>query len=196
MVVTDEHKHRTGHGPIGYKVAARNRAQLREIATPMRELLRKEGCYNTDAGPDYLDATYLLENVLQRAGYAFHPDDSGQLQETVAFAIPDRRLIVLREDIYESLQEGGAFARYTVVHEFSHIVLEHALTLHRGAALGQHQWWEDSEWQANNLAAELLMPVDVVQSLGGKPLLIQSVCGVSAPAAMHRINNLKKEGLL
>jgi len=196
MVVTDEHKHRTGLGPIGYKVAPRNRAQLREIATSMRDLLREEGCYRTDAGPDYLDATHLLENVLQRAGYAFHPDDSGQLQETVAFAIPDRRLIVLREDIYNSLQEEAPFARYTVVHEFSHIILEHALTLHRGATLGQHKWWEDSEWQANNLAAELLMPVDVVQNLGGKPLLLQAACGVSAPAAMHRINNLKKEGLL
>jgi hypothetical protein len=196
MVVIDEHKHRTGRGPIGYKVAPRNRAQLREVATSMRELLRAEGCYRTEAGPDYLDATYLLENVLQRARYAFHPDDSGHLQETVAFTIPDRRLIILRDDIYNSLQEGGPFARYTVVHEFSHIVLEHALTLHRGVTLGQHQWWEDSEWQANNLAAELLMPVEVVQSLDGKPLLIQSTCGVSAPAAMHRIDNLKKEGLL
>lgn len=182
--------------PIGYKVAGRNKAQLRALATQLLPLLREQGCFNSHLGPDCLDAMFLLENILQRAGYAFHPDDSGELHETVAFAIPEKKLIVIRDDVYDNLHQGDPFARYTVVHEFSHIFLEHAITLHRGAQLGQHNWWEDSEWQANNLAAELLMPVEVIRRLEGKPLLIQAACGVSSKAAGYRVENLRKENLL
>lgn len=182
--------------PIGYKVAGRNRVQLRAAACELLPFLRAQGCFNTNNGPDYLDASFLLENILQRAGYSFHPDNSGELQETVAFAIPEQKLIVIREDVYDDLHRDDPFARYTVVHEFCHIYLEHAVTLHRGAQLGQHNWWEDSEWQANNMAAEILMPVDVVRRLEGKPLLIQATCGVSSRAATFRIANLTKENLL
>ena len=55
---------------------------------------------------------------------------------------------------------------------------------------------EDSEWQANNLAAEILMPVEVIKELGAKPILIQAECGVSSRAATNRIANLRTERLL
>jgi len=157
-------------------------------------LLRQAGCYTR--GPGFLDAVHLLENVLQRAGYSFHPDDSGELQETVAFAIPDRKLIVIRDDIYDALHRDTPFARYTVVHEFSHIYLQHAVTLHRGATLGKHEWFEDSEWQANQFAAELLMPLEVVRRLDAMPLLIQAECGVSARAVTTRLAKLRDEKLI
>lgn len=198
MVVTDDlsGSKKRARGPIGYKVAPRNRQQLRSAAMELIPFLKKEGCFNTEFGPDFLDASFLLENILQRAGYNFHVDGSGNLTETAAFAVPDRKLIVLREDIYENLEQHDPFARYTVVHEFAHIYLEHAISLHRGAMLGQHNWWEDSEWQANNLAAEMLMPVDVIKRLGGMPLLVQADCGVSSRAATYRLDTLRKEGLL
>jgi hypothetical protein len=183
--------HRT---PCGFKVEGRNRSQLRTVAEGLLPILRAEGCYSRSS--NFLDTKYLLENVLHRAGYAFHVDDSGDLTETVAFAIPEKRLIVLRHDIYDRLQYDDPFARYTVVHEFSHIVLEHAVTLHRGAVLGQHDWWEDSEWQANNLTAEILMPVAVIKSLEAKPLLIEAECGVSSKAVSYRLANLRKENLI
>lgn len=197
MVVTDDISNkRRPRGPNGYKVAPRNRLQLRATAQELLPFLRENGCFDTEYGPDFLDASFLLENILHRAGYSFHVDDSGKLKETAAFAVPDKKLIVIRQDIYENLERHDPFARYTVVHEFAHIYLEHAVSLHRGAILGEHKWWEDSEWQANNLAAEMLMPVDAVKRLGGKPLLLQSDCGVSSRAATYRIDTLLKEGVL
>lgn len=195
MVITDEKKAKK-KGPIGYKVAPRNGQQLREVADGLLPLLRNEGCYNSAGGPDFLDTGHLLENVLHRAGYTFHPDDSGKLVNTAAFTIPEKKLIVIRHDVYEALQDDDPFARYTVAHEFAHIVLDHAVTLHRNAVLGQHKWWEDSEWQANNLAAELLMPVNVVQKLDARPIYIQAACGVSGQAANYRIARLKEAGLI
>lgn len=180
--------------PCGYKVAPRNRKQLREVASDCLSLLKTEGCFRR--GPTFLDTSYLLENLLARANYLLHIVDEDELSETAAFTIPEKALLVMRSDVYDGLSQDDAFSRYTVVHEFSHLVLDHAVTLHRGERLGDHQWWEDSEWQANNLAAEILMPVDVVRALGCKPILIQIECGVSSRAANLRIANLKKEGLI
>lgn len=180
--------------PCGYKVAPRNKKQLREVASDCLGLLRTEGCFK--AGPAFLDASHLLENLLFRANYNLHIVEEGELSETAAFTIPEKGLLVMRSDVYDGLSRDDAFARYTVVHEFSHIVLDHAVTLHRGEQLGNHAWWEDSEWQANNLAAEILMPVDVVRELECRPILIQSECGVSSRAANNRIANLQKEGLI
>ncbi len=181
-------------GPTGYKVAPRKRAKLRAISDEFRSLPEIAKCYKNDGC--FIDAVYLLENVLHRAGFHLHPLEDRRLKETAAFTIPEQGLIVLRESIYEGLFKDDPFSRYTIIHEFSHIALEHAVTLHRGAVLGQHEWYEDSEWQANNFAAEMMMPVDVVKRLGCKPLLIMSECGVSAKAVQYRLDNLKKDGLI
>lgn len=180
-------------GPQGYKVSPMRRTDLRSISDQLRKLPEIAACYKDG---NFLDAVYLLENVLFRAGYNLHLLDDDKLTETAGFTAPELRLIVLRNSIYEGLFENDPFSRYTVVHEFSHIVLNHAVTLHRGALLGQHQWFEDSEWQANNLAAELMMPIEVIQRLELKPLLIQSECGVSSRAVHYRLDNLRKEGLI
>lgn len=179
--------------PMGYKVSAWSGDQLRSIAKDAVLLLREEGCY--PCGGDYLDVRFLLENVLQRAGYTYHVAETSEFPETVGFTIPEEKLIVLREDVYNEI-DHDPFARFTVVHEFSHIILNHAVSLHRGAILGRHKWYEDSEWQANNLAAEILMPVDVVLRCNTDEAKIQSSCGVSASAARHRVTNLKSKGVI
>ncbi|RFP24555.1 ImmA/IrrE family metallo-endopeptidase [Duganella sp. BJB488] len=180
--------------PIGYKVAPRKRTVLRSISDQLRALPDVAACYKNEGV--FLDAVYLLENLLPRAGFNLHVLDDDQLKETAGFTIPEAGLIVLRASIYDGLFEDEPFSRYTVVHEFSHIILKHAASLHRGATLGEHSWYEDSEWQANNLAAELMMPVDVIQRLDCKPLLIMGECGVSASATHFRLDNLRKEGLI
>lgn len=182
--------------PRGYKVAARNRKDLRAAATDCIPLLKSHGCYCSDKGSHFLNTSYLLEDLLFQAGYTLHVLDDQELSETAAFTVPEQQLIVMRESIYDGLSADDPFARYTVVHEFSHIFLQHAVTLHRGSQAGDHQWWEDSEWQANNLTAEILMPVEVVKELDCKPILIQAACGVSARAVTFRLENLKKEGLI
>jgi hypothetical protein len=191
MIVNAKNDNKT---PSGYKVSGRSKAELRQISKGVRKILLEEDCYKNDG--KCVDAVYLLENLLHRAQYNFHLVDDSLLPETVAFTVPGHQLIVLRESIYEGLFKDDPFARFTVVHEFSHIVLEHDVNFHRGASLGQHNWYEDSEWQANNLAAELLMPVEVIKRLKARPIFIMSECGVSEQAANFRLQNLKTEGVI
>lgn len=180
--------------PTGYKVAPFSRTKLRSVANQLRQMPHISECYRNDG--TYLDAGYLLESVLFRAGYILHPVEDKHLTETAAFTVPEENVVVLRSSVYDGLCDGDPFSRYTVVHEFSHIVLKHAVTLHRGAVLGEHEWYEDSEWQANNLTAELMMPVDVVRRIGGSAIRIAAECGVSLPAAQYRIENLVKDRLI
>lgn len=180
--------------PQGYKVAPQNKLSLRSIGDGLRALPAIKECYKK--GAHFLDAGHLLEDVLYRAGYNVHVVEDDKLTETAAFTVPEKGLIVMKNSIYNGIFEEDPFSRYTIVHEFSHIVLNHAVTLHRGAALGEHRWFEDSEWQANNLTAEMMMPVETVKKLDCKPLLIMAECGVSAKAVQYRLDNLRKEGLI
>lgn len=100
-----------------------------------------------------IDAWRVLEQTLPRAGFKHHVAEVGELDECAGFTMPDEGLVVLREDVYDGLFDGNVFSRSTVVHELAHIVLKHAVTLHRGAVLGKHKFFEDSEWQAKALTA-------------------------------------------
>ena len=194
MVISENNSFGAKKTPCGYKVAPLNRGHLRTIADGLRGLSEIKGCYKS--GEYFIDATHLLEDVLFRAGFIAHPIEDEKLTETAAFTVPEAGLIVMRNSIYEGLFHDDSFSRYTIVHEFSHIVLKHAVTLHRGAVLGEHKWWEDSEWQANNLTAELMMPVETVKKLGCRPILIMTECGVSQQAVQFRLANLRKDGLI
>lgn len=194
LIKSEDSIFRVAKKPSGYKVSPRRKTDLRTVSDGLRLLPQIQACYKN--GGHFIDTLHLLENVLFQAGFFVHLVEDKELPETAAFTLPQDGLIVLRNSIYDGLFTDDAFSRYTIVHEFSHIVLGHAITLHRGATLGAHQWYEDSEWQANNLTAELLMPVEVIKKLDCNPLLIMTECGVSDQATQYRLANLAKEGLI
>jgi Zn-dependent peptidase ImmA (M78 family) len=82
-----------------------------------------------------------------------------------------------------------------VIHELSHLALGHHLTLHRGAVLGKHKFYEDSEWQAKALTAALMMSKEA--ALAAKsPRELAELCGTSVESATYRIKTLIKLGLI
>ncbi len=191
MIFSSDFFENTPRKPQGYKVSPRKKQELIFIAANIRTHLQEHGLIKDNG--NYVDAIGILENVCPRIGYQPHPVEDKLLPKTPAFVIPDQGLIVIKNSVYEDLFRDDSFARTTVIHEFAHLVLQHSLTLHRGAVLGEHEWYEDSEWQANQLMAELLMPVEVVQALGANPLTISKACGVGVTAAVYRLNKLKKD---
>jgi DNA-binding XRE family transcriptional regulator len=87
----------------------------------------------------------------------------------------NRIVIALSEETYLDLESGGSRARFTVAHELAHAFrhaeelvnytrLPHAqLRLHRGGK--DHPVYLDTEWQANAIAAALLMPAKGMSQL-------------------------------
>lgn len=180
--------------PSGFRVAAITSHRLRAIAVALRPKLRELGCFIN--GSNVIDASWLLENVLYRAGYDYHVLPKHDLPGAVAFTIPADHVIVIREDVYDRIEAGTAFSRSTVLHEFAHIFLGHSVTLHRHGTAGAHRWIEDSEWQANNFTVELLMPIDVVEAHNCDPRALVVECGVSLEAATLRVKKLRERGLI
>ncbi len=75
-------------------------------------------------------------------------------------------------------------------------MLGHRRTLNREPVGGAEiKTFEDSEWQANQFAAEILMPVDEIKYRGlrtGDDLA--DAFGVSTEAARIRVDRLKRRG--
>lgn len=179
--------------PSGMKVAPMSYLKLEEVAEGLRPLLPVTRKSNSSRWN--IDSQRVLEQTLPRHGYNYYFEEVSKLKEVAAFAVPDRGLVVLREDIYEGLFRDEVFSRSTVIHELCHIVLRHATTLHRGAVLGQHQFYEDSEWQAKALTASIMMPLAACQVAMNKQHLAE-MCGTSETAAGFRIDQLIKQGRL
>jgi IrrE N-terminal-like domain/Winged helix-turn-helix DNA-binding len=187
MILGNESQSRT---PSGYKVAPMSYAKLEDVAVRLRSLLPTV----QGSGGFRIDAWRTLEITLRKAGYEYRSEETGSLEDCAAFTIPERRLIVLREDVYDGVTEEKVFSRSTVVHELSHIVLEHAVTLQRGP-VGQHKFFEDSEWQAKALTAAIMMPVEACSSVASASDLAQ-LCGTSVQAATYRLDRLVKDGVI
>ena len=78
---------------------------------------------------------------------------------------PDKHRILLREDVYEGACDGRGRDRYTVAHEISHLLLHEGLGVRLMREDVPHKAFEDSEWQANALAGEILMPYESIVNL-------------------------------
>lgn len=179
--------------PQGMKVAPQSYKSLEAAADQLRPLLPFE---QARSGPSRrIDGWRLLEQTLPRVKYNYHYEGIDTLKDCAAFTIPDRELVVLREDVYEGLFTGNVFSRSTVVHELAHIVLEHHVTLHRGATLGKHQFFEDSEWQAKAMTAAVMMPLDACRGVSCAEDLAE-MCGTSVQSARYRLERLQKDGLI
>lgn len=177
--------------PSGMKVAPTSYAKLEAAADSLRPVLPR-----VQLGPYTefkLDGWRILEQTLQNAGYDYSIAEVSELDDCAAFTIPEQHLIVIRADVYEGLFQDSPFSRSTVIHELAHIALGHAVTLHRGAVLGQHRFCEDSEWQAKALTAAVMMPLEACKRAFSAQHLAE-MCGTSQQSATIRLQRLVKEG--
>ncbi len=176
--------------PSGLKVAAQSYASLEQIARQLDGHLPL-----APLEPYKLDCVRILENTLIRAGFRLKVETTETLNDCAAFTIPEQSLIVFRDDIYDLLHKDHVYGRSTVIHELSHSVLQHAVTLHRGAVLGQHRFCEDSEWQAKALTAAIMMPIAACRVAISAEHLAW-LCGTSVTASTYRLDRLKRDGLI
>lgn len=170
--------------PSGFKVSKHSYASLEQVAQELYGILPRVKDERFK-----LDCPRILEKTLPSAGYEYKIEEVADLDECAAFTIPLMGLVVFRQDIYDLLYADNVFGRSTVVHELSHIVLKHAVKLHRGAVLGKHDFCEDSEWQAKALTAAAMMPIDACKEARTVEHLA-SLCGTSAQSARYRLERL------
>lgn len=112
-------------------------------------------------------------------------------------------VVEVSEQTYAGLEEKHPRATITVAHELTHVFghapllmriskIPHAAFALQRATSPQHEYFEDSEWQANAGAAALVMPADGLADLERRygrltPDIVRAVYGVSAQAAELRL---------
>lgn len=106
---------------------------------------------------------------------------------------PDGKFIMIREDVYESAIKGEGRARFTIAHELGHYFLHTGIPLMRCGKGDGVAAYRKSEPQANQFAAELLMPRSFIfPGITKRDLITRH--GVSDEAAHHRITFLSTRG--
>ncbi len=107
---------------------------------------------------------------------------------------PDGPFIEFTHSVYDRACAGQGRDRLTVLHECAHVLLHRGIAVHHRGLKGQElKPFENSEWQANQLAAELLMPIpsfSVHESFDDYRLAM----GVSRQAAEIRVQGLLSRG--
>ena len=103
---------------------------------------------------------------------------------------PSSGFVTICDTYYNMANEGNGFARWTILHECAHYILHknQIAALYRQNNRS-HQIYEDSEWQADTLVCELLLPLTLIN----KNMSVEDVAeifGVSKQAAKNRLNKI------
>lgn len=174
--------------PRGAKVPPTSRTAIRTVTDALRV---KFGEYEP-----YVDvASFIEHKLLTTYDIVLAPKPWEVLGEEEGKSYPDKRRIELRDDVYEALVAGQVRARFTAMHEVGHVFLHHGVALRFTEVEHDHDYHEDSEWQADAFAAEFLMPLYLIKDLKLRnAAALAKTFGVSMRAAMIRFNVLRAEG--
>lgn len=103
---------------------------------------------------------------------------------------PVKKTIFIREDVYENALKGNGRDRFTIAHELAHYLMHSKQDIVFTRNDEKLKPYEDSEWQANVFASELLMP-DYLITEEDTVFTLMNRFGVTRSAAKVRLNKLK-----
>jgi hypothetical protein len=169
---------------LGYRVTPKTIIGIRQYALAVRKSLVRRNATFFEMAP-FIDR-------LHEYGIVYDVVDTDELPLGIeACCVPEQRLITFSATTYSKACGDDPRARFTVIHELGHILLAHTRPLNRDNGR-KIEAYEDSEWQANQFAAEFLMPLDHMVKNGYRTVdeLILAY-QVSSPAAERRINQLR-----
>jgi Zn-dependent peptidase ImmA (M78 family) len=145
----------------------------------------------------YFPVMDFIERVLdQRMNIVnFEVADKQEMMSAEGYTDPNGEFIILRDDVYHGACAGDGRSRFTAAHELGHLALHTRIPLARAKAEERVPPYRLSEPQANQFAAELLMPRKFM-FISDTIELVMTRHGVSHEAASNRLKFLGSKGLL
>ena len=143
----------------------------------------------------YLPIVLILEALEREGHFSLERTAINEMPRAFGEYIPSEKILRIREDIYLDAADGDGFARSTCAHELGHFIMGHGeepIKFSRHAnSTAIIKPYEDSEWQANAFAGELLVPKHLVDGL--KPMEIVEKCDVTRAMAKYQLYVYKRE---
>jgi hypothetical protein len=182
-----------GNGPLnGFRVAPRSIGDIRQTADNVLQVLE------IGSGVAQLKMGHFLDG-LSKYGIVYDILEPHEMPHSgvEACCIPEDFYICIKDDVFKRACNDEPRARFTIIHEFGHLLLGHSRTMNREVSNQLLKTYEDSEWQANQFAAEFLMPLSLIKQNGFSNVgELESFFNVSRPAAERRMKQLKSRGEL
>lgn len=175
-----------GNYKAGFRVSPLSTGKIREKAMSIRPLLMQ--------GEQPCDLGTFVES-LEKFGITYDIVEETFLPRGVeASCLPEKRLIYITLSTYEAICRNDERARFTIFHELGHLLLAHSRSFHRDSH-PNFPVFENSEWQADQFAAEILMPLEIIlQKRLSEAWQLQDEFGVSYQAATYRLHKLRSKG--
>lgn len=173
-----------------WEVEPLSRAQIERIASDQRALWRTLKQQDPDCFPIDRFIEFVLVPYLP--GFQLELVDDEEMPGYEGATWPDQRLMRFPNSVYEGACAGDPRSRFTMAHELGHLMLhEGTQRFDRRTDPAQRVVaYRDSEWQANEYAASILMPRHIVKQLRCATQIADR-CGVSYHAASTRLKTLK-----
>lgn len=170
---------------FGAVVPPRSGDDLDAMALRVREVLGLK----EEAFFPILEVYDLLHELIPGAAYEVLPMEA--MGDNHGLTLVRRKLIQIREDVFEDACRHDGRGRFTMCHEMGHLLL------HReGVALQRSQerppLYKSSEWQSDRFSGSLLMPLNLL-SPGENPASLMEKFGVSLMAAEVRMSQIDKK---
>ncbi len=170
-----------------YIVPARSWDNIGQIADTVRIQ------FSLSDEPNFPVMDFLERVLFQRMGVLdLRIRAKSEMGDFEGFTDPKGQFIVLREDVYENAWDGNGRDRFTVAHELGHFFLHTGIPMARAHSEVTVKPFRLSEPQANQFAAELLMPRQFMQSSDDVQTIINRHC-VSLNAAANRLRFISKK---
>ncbi|WP_080753463.1 ImmA/IrrE family metallo-endopeptidase [Janthinobacterium lividum] len=175
-----------GNYKSGFRVKPLSVDKIREKAMSIRPLLLKE--------QQPCNLANFVES-LENFGITYDiVEDSFLPRGVEASCLPEKRLIYITLSTYDAICRNDERARFTIFHELGHLLLAHSRSFHRDSH-PSFPVFENSEWQADQFAAEILMPLEaILRDSLTEAWQLQERFGVSYQAATYRLYKLRSKG--
>lgn len=173
----------------GYIADPLSRKDIRNLANKTRELfgLKNEICFPIVKVLELM--TYIGIFNLEIC----KKEDMGtKLGET----IPSKKLIKIREDVYDGACAKNSFDEATCAHELGHWIIGHSEQTvsfcRRKEDIYKRRVYEYPEWQANCFSGELFVPKHLVNGMTVHEVMEK--CNVTYSMAEYQLEKYNEEG--
>ena len=169
-----------------------SRLDIRNFANQIRQ-------FSAPDSPNYFPVIDWFENILcPKIDFNYDYPEQKDMGDNHGLTSHEKRMIYIREDVYQRALMGHGRDRATIIHEVGHALLHppqrvvHARNFKTPLKLKPY---EDPEWQAKAFATEFLMPLEKL-CIGMRVLELSNIFGISNESAKFQVGVYEREGYI
>lgn len=176
---------RQSYNPKGIKVKARSRPSIRSDAHLVLDVIRAQ---MPIPSVPFVPIERVVEWMDSQGFFHLELEEDASMGDKAAELQPscnDVPTLIISDDIYDKACDNDNFARFTLAHELGHYFLHsnQAVSLPRVRSAPVHKAFEDSEWQANTFAGEMLVDSRLLYAICSSSSEVPAIFGVSKRTA-------------